>query len=110
MGLEKASLMCFRRRHRHSESGVALITTLLLLMLLTGMVVAMVMATNSDMLINGYYRDFKGGFYGADSGLAVVRQSITNQMLATIPTSFPPSTQPIPPGTETTVLNNIVAS
>jgi hypothetical protein len=110
MGHEKVSLTFPRRRGRHSENGIALITTLLLLMLLTGMVVAMVMTTNSDMLINGYYRDYRGGFYAADSGLAVVRQSIVNQMLATVPDTFPPSSQPILPGTETTVLSNLVAS
>jgi Tfp pilus assembly protein PilX len=95
---------------RHRENGIALITTLLLLMLLTGMVAAMVIATNSDMLINGYYRDYRGGFYAADSGLAIVRQSIANQMLAAVPDTFPPATQPIPPGTEGTVLSNVKAS
>jgi len=110
MGRKKVSRMFPRWRCGDRENGIALITTLLLLMMLTGMTVAMVMATNSDMLINGYYRDFRGGFYAADSGLAVVRQSIANQMLATVPATFATSTQPIAPGTETTVLNNVVGS
>ena len=108
---EKAWLMFPRNRARQSENGIALITTLLLLMLLTGMVVAMVMAINSDMLINGFYRDFRGGFYAADSGLAVVRQDMANQMVLAIPDEFDMKTsQPIAPGTEDTVRNSLIAT
>lgn len=71
-------------RGRSDEHGVALVTALLLLMLLTGMTVAMVLSVRSDMLSNGYYRNFRSSFYAADSGLAIVRQDMANQVLADI--------------------------
>jgi hypothetical protein len=110
MKLDKISLMFSRRRGRPRENGVALITTLLLLLLLTGMAVAMVMAVNSDMMINGYYGNFRGGYYAADSGLAIVRQGLANQLIAAIPTSFTTSTQPIATGTESSVLNSVIST
>ncbi len=64
-----------RRRARQNERGVALITTLLLLMLLTGLTLAMAWSSRSDMLINGYYRNFRGSFYAADSGINIMRQA-----------------------------------
>jgi Tfp pilus assembly protein PilX len=54
------------RRKKRSQRGAALIIALLLLLLLTGMTIAMVLSTSSDMLINGYYRNFRGSFYAAD--------------------------------------------
>jgi len=82
-----------RRGVRKNEHGVALVTALLLLLLLTGMTVAMVLAVRSDMLTNGYYRNFRGSFYAADSGLAIVRQDMANRMLAKI-NSGTSATQP----------------
>lgn len=99
---------CARPQSRH-ERGIALVTALLLLMLLTGLSVAMVLSVNSDLLVNGYYKNFRGSFYGADSGLNMVREDIQNQFMAVIPqTGLPdPLVQPIPTGTETTVANYI---
>jgi Tfp pilus assembly protein PilX len=95
------------RRLRQEERGVALLTTLLLLMLMTGLSLAMVMSVRSDLLVNGYYRNFRGSFYAADSGLNIVRQALANQVTAAIPSTFAANTQPIPTGTESTILNNI---
>jgi Tfp pilus assembly protein PilX len=95
---------------RKSESGVALITTLLLLMLLTGVSLAMVLSVRSDMLINGNYRNFRGSFYAADSGLNAARAYMQNQVVAAIPASFGITTQPIPNGTDASVQNNLNAS
>ncbi len=95
---------------KHNERGVALVTTLLLLLLMTGMTVAMVLSVNSDMLINGYYRNFRGSFYAADSGLNVARQAIMNQLKAAVPASFSVTTQPIPAGTEATVKSYIAST
>ncbi|HYL10406.1 MAG TPA: PilX N-terminal domain-containing pilus assembly protein [Candidatus Acidoferrales bacterium] len=93
-----------RQPLRRSQRGAALITTLLLLLLLTAMSVAMVLATSSDMLINGYYRNFRGSFYGADSGLNIARQAMVNQFLAAVPKgNFPAIQQPIPNGTDAAV-------
>ncbi len=96
-----------RRQPRSTERGVALITTLLLLMLLTGLSLAMVLSVRSDMLINGYYRNFRGSFYAADSGLNAGRAAMVNGVVAAIPTSFGITQQPIPAGTDTTVQTSI---
>jgi len=85
-----------------------LITTLLLLMLLSGLTLAMAWSARSDMLINGYYRNFRGSFYAADSGINIVRQSINPLFQAggaLYPSSFAVGTNPLPyPQTENAVL------
>src|SRR6266850_3795135 len=91
------------RRHRWNERGVALVTALLLLSLMSAMALAMVISSNSDMLVNGYYRNFRGSFYAADSGLSIARQDMVTQLLAAVPATFSASTQPIPAGTDAVV-------
>lgn len=91
--------------------GVALITALLLLSLFTVMTLAMVIATTSDTLIDGYYRNFRGSFYASDSGLNAARQYFINQFSADVPGVYAAfSGPPIAPGTETTVLSNLTNS
>src|SRR3954464_4924534 len=99
-----------QRRTASDERGVALVTTLLLLLLMTGMAVAMVFSVNSDMMINGYYRNFRGSFYAADSGLNIARQQMLNQILASVPATFTATTQPIPAGTDATVRASILST
>ena len=70
-------------RRRENERGVALLTTLLLLMLVTGLSLAMVMAVRSDLLVNGYYRNFRGAFYAADSGLNTAGQRLAARVRQT---------------------------
>lgn len=62
--------------------GAALIITLILLALLSAASVAMVMLVSSDTMINGYYRNYRGSFYAADSGINVVVQSMKNSIVA----------------------------
>src|SRR5580704_14509298 len=90
--------------------GVALITTLLLLSLFTVMTLSMVIATTSDTLIDGYYRNARGSFYAADSGLNVARQYLINQFSANVPNPYTAfsTTVPISAGVETTILSNLV--
>jgi Tfp pilus assembly protein PilX len=97
------------RRRRSHERGIALVVALVLLMLLTVLGMTMYVAVNSDMLINGYYRNFRGGFYGADSGLNIMRQELANRLLAKIPASFDAATQPIAPGVEIDVQKTLNA-
>jgi len=103
-----------RRRAGQNERGVALITTLLLLMLLTGLTLAMAWSSRSDMLINGYYRNFRGSFYAADSGINIVRQAMTPLFQpggAAYPAGFAIGTNPLPsPATEQLVMNKINAT
>jgi hypothetical protein len=100
-----------RRLARQDERGVALITTLLLLMLLTGLTLAMAWSSRSDMLINGYYRNFRGSFYAADSGINIMRQAMTPLFQpggAAYPTSFTVGSNPLPsPATEALVTSSI---
>jgi len=63
---------------RCSERGVALVITLLLLFLLSVVGLAAVLTTSSDVLINGYYRNYRGSFYAADSGATVAREVVYN--------------------------------
>jgi Tfp pilus assembly protein PilX len=99
-----------RRSLRKQESGVALLTTLLLLLLLTGLSLAMVISVRSDLLVNGYYRNFRGAFYAADSGLNIVRQQLVNQLSAAVPATVAINTQPIPAGTEANVVSSVNTS
>ncbi|MBZ5520828.1 MAG: hypothetical protein LAP21_01085 [Acidobacteriia bacterium] len=78
-------------------------TTLMLMLLLTGLSLAMVISIRSDMMINGYYRNFRASFYAADSGLSIARQAMINQLVTAIPPAFSGTTQPIPAGTESNV-------
>ena len=104
---KRKSLKSRSGRPGNNERGVALITTLLLLMLLTGLSMAMVFSVRSDMLINGYYRNFRGSFYAADSGLNAARTAMTDGVIAAIPATFGITQQPIPAGTDATIQTNI---
>jgi Tfp pilus assembly protein PilX len=83
-------------KHPASERGVALITTLLVLSIMTALSFVMYLSVNSDMLINTYYRNFRGSFYAADSGLNIARAMLVNQVQLQVPTSFttPPLANP----------------
>jgi len=99
----------FGGRLRRKPRGIALITTLLLLMLLMALALTMVLSVSSDVLINGYYRDYRASFYAADSGLNIIRQDMVNQFLGLQNANFQEQgQQPITTGTEATVLTNII--
>jgi len=66
------------------EHGIALFTTLLLLSLVSLLALAMMLTVNSDMMINGYYGNFRSSFYAADSGLNVARQALMNNFNASV--------------------------
>jgi Tfp pilus assembly protein PilX len=60
--------------------GVALVVTLLLLFLMSVLGLAAVLSTSSDLMINGYYANFRASFYAADSGLNVARQTMLTNL------------------------------
>jgi Tfp pilus assembly protein PilX len=98
-------------RPEQRSRGVALITVLLLLSLLTVLTLSMVIATTSDTLIDGYYRNFRGSFYSADSGINITRDYMLQQIMSAIPPTYNlASGSPIPAGTETTVLSAVNSS
>ena len=82
----------FRPRHasscRDTQRGVALVMTLLLLSLVTVLSLGMVIAFSSQTLIGGYYRNYRGAFYAADSGLNIARQQMMAELVISVPTTF----------------------
>ncbi len=103
-----------------NDKGVALLISLMLLTLMSVMSVVMVMTVSPDMLINGYYGNFRGSFYAADSGLNMARSQLINQIQTQLnPTpctgwggTTPPgcSTLPLSSTNATTVMNNVLAT
>ncbi|HUI40975.1 MAG TPA: pilus assembly PilX N-terminal domain-containing protein, partial [Terriglobia bacterium] len=79
-----------------------------LLVLMTVVGLAMVISLSSDMLINGYYRNYRGAYYAADSGLSVARQQLVNQIAAQVPVAF--ATPPLPASAAATVQNYITTN
>jgi Tfp pilus assembly protein PilX len=73
---------------RAEEHGVALVITLLTLALITVLSLGMVIAFSSQTLIGGYYRNYRGAFYAADSGLNVARQQMMSEIVASVPATF----------------------
>ncbi len=67
------------------DRGVALIVTLLLLFLVSALGLAAVLSSSSDLMINGYYGNYRGSFYAADSGLNMARQSMQTYILGLVP-------------------------
>jgi len=67
-------------RRAGNESGIALLTTLMLLILVSILGLAMAVTTNSDMMINSYYGSYRGSFYAADSGLNIARAQLVNNL------------------------------
>jgi hypothetical protein len=81
----------------------------MLLLLLTAMSLTTVLSVSSDMLINGYYRNYRSSFYAADSGLNIARQSMVSGILAAVPATFSATVAPIAPGTDAAVQANILS-
>ena len=83
-----------RRSAKHApagaltERGVALVITLLMLALVTVLSLGMVIAFSSQTLIGGYYRNYRGAFYAADSGLNIARNQVVAQLQAGVPATF----------------------
>jgi Tfp pilus assembly protein PilX len=99
-----------RKKHSQRSRGVALVTTLLLLSLFTVMTLAMVIATTSDTLITGYYRNFRGSFYAADSGLNASRQYLLSQFQnLSVPAGYDPAsgTAPFSSATVATIASGL---
>lgn len=83
------------RGRRSRQRGVALITTLLLLLLMTALSLAMVISVRSDLLVNGYYRNTRGAFYAADSGINVTRQAMINGVVGSLPATGAAGVSPL---------------
>jgi hypothetical protein len=72
-----------RKAHNGAnEHGMALLVTLCLLGLLGAASLALVLLVSSDTMINGYYRNYRGSFYAADSGVNVVVEAMKKSIQA----------------------------
>ena len=91
-----------RTSPKRDQRGITLVTTLLLLLLLTGMSLTMVMAVSSESLINGYYGSYRAAFYAADSGVSIARQALVTTLNNAVPAGFAPAAAPMPGGENTT--------
>jgi Tfp pilus assembly protein PilX len=85
------------RRASPRERGIALIFTLLMLMMIVALSLGMVIAFSSETLIGGYYRNFRGSFYAADSGLNIAREQLVTGLTSASPSGVwaaPPISSP----------------
>jgi Tfp pilus assembly protein PilX len=97
-------------KSRRNSRGVALIFTLLLLTLLMALSLGMAISIGSQTFIAGYYRNYRGAFYAADSGLNVARQALINNVLASVPTNVTVNTLPVSSGEAATAQSAVATS
>lgn len=96
------SCPCPLRSDKAGQRGVALVLTLLILTLVTALSLAMVISFSSQTLIGGYYRNYRGAFYAADSGLNIARQQVMAEIIPSVPAAFvlpPTGNAPVACGT-----------
>jgi hypothetical protein len=86
--------------------GVALIFTLLILMLLMVLSLGMVIALSSQTFIGGYYRNFRGAFYAADSGVNTVRQFMVNAITGSVPGTISVGSAPLAASTANSIASS----
>jgi hypothetical protein len=75
--------------------------------MITALSLGMVIAFSSQTLIGGYYRNYRGSFYAADSGLNIARQQLQTQVLAGVPSSWGNPPIPDPTALAATVTSSI---
>jgi Tfp pilus assembly protein PilX len=92
---------------RNRQRGMALVFTLLLLTMMIALSLAMAIAIGSQTMIAGYYKNYRGAFYAADSGVNVMRQAMLNQLAAAVPATVTTGVAPIPSSTAASILTNI---
>lgn len=93
-------------RREPDNRGVALVITLLMLFVLSVIGLAAVLTSSSDLLINGYYSNYRGAFYAADSGLNIARQAMYNQLNSSFSSGFSTFVSP-PPASISALAGNI---
>jgi Tfp pilus assembly protein PilX len=94
-------------QRRDGQRGIALVFSLLLLSLMIALSLAMAIAIGSQTFIAGYYKNYRGSFYAADSGVNIMRQAMLNQLKAAVPATVTTGVAPIPSTTAGTILTNI---
>jgi len=73
-----------KNRNKNAESGVALLIAMIALLLISGVAVAMIVASGSEGALNGNYRSSSSAYYAALAGIEEGR----GRMLATNPATI----------------------
>jgi hypothetical protein len=80
-------------RKLHSESGLALLTAIFTVLLLTAIGAGMVMLTTTDTSISANFRDEQTAFFSAKAGMEEIRDrfrvSATNTLSGSLPKALP---------------------
>lgn len=92
-----------RPQRRESNRGVALVFTLLVLSLMMVLSLGMVIALSSQTFISGYYRNFRGAFYAADSGVNYARVAMIDKISSLVPGTVTLGSQPLTTAQATSV-------
>lgn len=79
---------------RRNERGIALLTCLMALLLLTGIAFGLIYMSDADTWVNSNYRSSQQAYYAALGGLQNVRQRMTPGLTAAPPRIDPPTTIP----------------
>jgi Tfp pilus assembly protein PilX len=80
--------------HRAPENGIAMLTALFALLILSALAVAMMYMATTDTQINANYKDSEQSYWGARAGLEEVRarlMTVGGDLLPSAPTALPPN-------------------
>jgi hypothetical protein len=98
-------------RHSGSESGVALLISIFVLLLICVVAIALVVASGTESALSGNYRSATSAYYAALAGLEEGRGRLLprnpNYYLNTNPNFLPPPGTPFPVGYVSYVLNPV---
>jgi len=82
------------KQHRAPERGIAMITALFALLILSALAVGMMYLATTDTQINANYKESEQSYWGARAGLEEVRarmMTVGGDLLASAPTGLPPT-------------------
>src|ERR1700686_5340968 len=74
---------------RHSESGIALLIAIFVLLLITAIGAGMIMLTNTEINTSANFRDEQTAFFGAKAGIEEVRDRLRTGASNTLSGSLP---------------------
>ena len=103
-----------KNRKNNSESGVALLIALIALLLISGVAVAMIVASGSEGALNGNYRSSSSAYYAAIAGLEEGRGRLLptnpNTLVAVANSGIPAFGTPMAANQVTYILNPNIAA
>ena len=72
------------RKDELAQRGMALVTSLMALLLLTGMGLALVLAVTTETALSGNFRRNEQAFFAADAGVGIAREALRLSLASTI--------------------------